>query len=166
MDRITSESFLNILEHLSERDRIRVLCTCKNMRVWLQKRESIAKAAFDEFKAWAVEEEEGWYYDSLPLTVRTSEDFFYPRGRSRWSLTVSLLKENSLIKIVETNEFKMNGGMNLNPMTDYRYFTPWFRAMTSSRGGGNKKKGTSSKIPDDDIILQRLLSVSPRLPLP
>jgi hypothetical protein len=49
---IPHESFVAILGHLSERDRRRVLGTCKRMRaLLLQKWMPLARAAFDAFKA-------------------------------------------------------------------------------------------------------------------
>ena len=150
MDLIPPESFLAILGHLSERDRLRVLRTCKRMRVWLQKRQSVAQAAFDAFKAQCV----GWHpIDNL--TVRTSGAFRHERGTRRWSCIVSL-EDNSLISIVSSEHFTLNSGVSLRSQDVTRFFSPWFHTITLRQG-----RVTRTGVPAD--ILQMLLSASPRL---
>jgi hypothetical protein len=153
MDLIPPETFLSILGHLSERDRLRLLSTCKRMRVWLQKRQSAALAAFNAFKTQRLTVSNWYLVDDL--AVRDYGTFSNGRGTRRWSCTVSL-EENSLISIVWAERFTMRGGVSLPELTTTRLFSPWFHTMTSWRG-----RDTRIGVPDDN--LQMLLSVSHRL---
>ena len=153
MDLVPETSLLAILSHLSERDRLRVLSTCKRMRVWLQKRQAVAQAAFDAFKAQRLTA--GNWHLVNELTVSTSETMRHRRGTNRWSNTVSL-EDNSLISLISTEHFTMSYGRALPSQTVTYFFSPWFHAMTGSRGGN-----TRTKMPE--AILQMLLSVSQRL---
>ena len=153
MDLIPPESFQVILRHLSERDRLRVLRTCKRMREWLQKRESMAQAAFDAFKAHCVTV--GWRMHDDDQTARISGALSFQRGTHRWSHTVTL-EENSLISVLSTDRFTLCSGVVLPYPNSVCFFSPWFHTTTSRRG---RKPDTA--VPDD--VLQMLLNASPRL---
>ena len=154
MDLIPPESFQAILSHLCERDRLRVLCTCKRMREWLQKRKSVAQAAFDAFKAHCVTV--GWHLQDNGQTARISEAMSLQRGTCRWSHTVRL-EENGLISVLSTDRFTLTSGVSLPSLDTIYFFAPWFQTTTSRRG-----RKTRTAVPDDNI-LQMLLNASPRL---
>ena len=153
MDLIPKDAFLSILGHLSERDRIRVLSTCKRMmREWLEKRLPIARAAFDAFKAHCTTV--GWTVNN-ELEVRHYRVMHLPRGTKRLETIVSF-EDTGLIYIEQTDHFTLSWGRSLPPMVDVRFFTPWFHEMTSRKGG---KKRTS----EPDSVVRMLLDASPRL---
>ncbi len=151
---IPHESFLAILGHLSERDRHRVLSTCKRMRVLLQKRLPAARAAFDAFKTQCLTEEEGWYLKN-DLTVRISDEFRHRRGTHHWTYTVSL-NDNGLIRFVSDEYFQSGWGVKFPYDRKIRFFSPWFHTLMSYQG-----RVVHTGVPDD--VLQMLRSASPRL---
>jgi hypothetical protein len=153
MDLIQPETFLAILGYLSERDRLRLLSTCKRMRVWLQKRHSVALAAFNAFKTQRLTVSNWYLVDDL--AVRDYGTVSKNSGTRRWSCTVSL-EENSLISIVWAERFTLRNGKSLPELTTTRLFSPWFQTMTSWRGRDKR-----IAVPDEN--LQMLLSVSHRL---
>ena len=147
MDLLPKEAFLSILGHLSERDRIRMLSTCKRMRKWLQQRLQIARAAFNAFKAHCTTS--GWTeYDELQ--VRHYRVLHLRRGTNRLLTSVGL-EETGLIYIEQRDDFNLTP-----PMVDVRFFTPWFHDLTSC-------KGIKVRTSEPDRIVQMLLDASPRL---
>jgi hypothetical protein len=147
MDLIPKEAFLSILGHLSERERIRMLRTCKRMREWLQKRLQIARAAFDAFKAHCMTI--GWTeYDELQ--VRHYRVMHLRRGTERLLISVGL-EETGLISIEQRDKFT-----RAPPMIDVRFFAPWFHDLTS-------RKGRKVRTSEPDHIVKMLLDASPPL---
>ncbi len=155
MDLVPKDAFVSILGHLSERDRLRLLSTCKRMREWLQKRLPIARAAFDAFKAHCTTIV-GWTEDD-ELQVSRSNVMHFRRSTHRL-LTIVRLQENGLIHIQQTNNISLSWGRPQPPMVDFRFFTPWFHELTSRKGG--KKRSTSE--PPTHVV-RMLLDASSRL---
>lgn len=162
MDILPDESFIAILRRLSEHDRIRVLCTCKKMRKWLQKRQDIARAAFHAFEAGCLKGafqaeclKGGWRRENdLTVCLSVTEN-----GWDRtvhWSETVCL-QENGLVSIRSTERVMFNSGATLPSLDKTRFFTPWFRVMmtTSTPWRYPRTKRT-------DEIRKILRRVSPR----
>ena len=153
MDLIPTDALLSILGRLSERDRIRVLSTCKRMmREWLQKRLPIARAAFDAFKAHCTTI--GWTED-YEWEVRHYRVQHLMRGSLRQLTTVSL-EEDGLIRITERETFILSWGKSLHPTDHVRFFAPWFHEVTSRKGGKTRSR-------EPDRIVQMLLDASSRL---
>jgi hypothetical protein len=150
---IPHESFLAILGHLSERDRRRVLGTCKRMRALLQQKwMPLARAAFDAFKARCLEER---WHPMNALTVRISKQFCYERGTRYRTYTVSL-KDNGLICFVSDEYFQSGLGATFPCERKIRLFSPWFHTLMSRQG-----RVVRTGVPDG--VLQMLRSASPRL---
>ena len=151
MDIISAESFVAILRHLSEQDRIKMLCTCKKMREWLHKRQDIARAAFDAFKAKCLKD--GWRrQDDRTVRLNTTEN--HDDRTVDWSETVCL-QENGLISIRSTERVIIHPRMVLPSLDTIRFFTPWFR-VTTTPGRYPRTKRTND-------IRKMLLNASPRL---
>jgi hypothetical protein len=153
MDLIPKDAWTSILGHLSERDRIRVLSTCKGMmREWLPKRLQIARAAFDAFKAHCTTT--GWTED-YEWEVRHYRVQELIRGSLRQLTTVSL-EEDGLIRITERETFILSWGKSLHSTDHVRFFAPWFHEVTSRKGGKTRSR-------EPDRIVQMLLDASSRL---
>ena len=161
MDILPDESFIAILRRLSEQDRIRVLCTCKKMRKWLQKRQDIARAAFRAFEAGCLKGafqaeclKGGWRRENdLTVCLSVTENSW--DRTVHWSETVCL-QENGLISIRSTERVMFNSGGTLPSLDTTRFFTPWFRVMTTSPLRHPRTKRT-------EMIRVILRQVSPRL---
>jgi hypothetical protein len=154
---IPRESFLAILGHLSERDRHRVLSTCKRMRALLRERLPLARAAFDAFKARCLEEEdeeERWYLEN-DLKVSISHELRQGRGTRYRTYTVSL-KDNGLICFFSDEYYQSGWGVTFPCEKRIRLFSPWFHTLMSRQG-----RVVRTGVPDD--VLQMLQSASPRL---
>ncbi len=152
MHLIPKETVVSILGHLSERERIRLLSTCKRMREWLKERLPIARAAFHAFMAHCTTV--GWT-EKNQLSVGLYEVYRVPRGTVHESTIVSL-QENGLIRIGYTRDFTSSYGVNHSSDYPHRFFTPWFHTLTSYEG----KKVRAS---EPDSVVQMLLDASSRL---
>ena len=153
MDLIPNDALMSILGHLSERERIRLLSTCKRLREWLKKRLPIAQAAFDAFKAHCTRI--GWVEDTR-MQVSYDRSVELPRGIKTLT-TFVILEANGLIYILHTDEFTFSWGRSLPSFEVERYFAPWFHELTSHNG--DKKTPTSNP----DSVVRMLLDASPRL---
>jgi hypothetical protein len=150
---IPHDSFIAILGHLSERDRRRVLGTCKRMRALLQQKwMPLARAAFDAFKAQSLTV--GWHPEDA-LTVSISKQFRQIRGTHHWKYTVSL-EDDGLISFVKEDEYTSGYEGAFPRVREIRLFSPWFHTLMSYRG-----RVVRTGVPDD--VLQMLRSASPRL---
>jgi hypothetical protein len=152
MHLLPRETVVSILGHLSERERIRLLRTCKRLREWLKERLPIARAAFDAFKAHCTTV--GWT-ERIQLSVRLYENYKVPRGRVRES-TIVRLQENGLIRIEYTHNFTSSWGVCHGSDYPDRFFTPWFHQMTSYEGYKVRARGP-------DSVVRMLLDASSRL---
>jgi hypothetical protein len=153
VDILPDESFIAILRHLSEQDRIRMLCTCKKMRKWLRKRQDNARAAFHAFKAKCLKD--GWRREN-DLTVCLSATENGHVRTVHWSETVCL-QEIGLISIRSTESVMLQSGMTLPSLDTTRFFTPWFRVMTTSPPWRYPRTERT------DMIREILRQASPRL---
>jgi hypothetical protein len=148
-----------------------LLCTCKKRCEWLQKRQDIARAAFNAFKAECLKEEEnGWQLKTNPTVHLVQVPFTtetHDNRAIRWSETVCL-KENGLISIRSTERVIHRQrieilGITINSIFTEsspdmtRFFTPWFRVMTTS------PPGTCPRTERINEIQEMLLKVSPGL---
>ena len=153
MDLIPTESFLLILRHLSEPDRIKMLRTSKKMREWLQKRQHIAQAAFDAFKAESLKD--GWQrIDDLTVRILRKETL---KDRTVWWSEMVCLRANGLISIYSFEKRILHSNMELPLFETTRYFTPWFRMTTTT------PLWYSHRTKRTDEIRKRLCKASPRL---
>lgn len=154
MDAISDEALVSILGHLSERDRIRLLSTCKRMREWLKKRRTIAEAAFKAFKAHCMTD--GWKEDNA---LQVSHNNVMHLSRSTHTIsTIVCLGENGLIHYQETSNITLSWGRPHPASIDNRFFVPWFHELTSRKGDKQKRV----RKPPTDVV-RMLLDASPRL---
>jgi hypothetical protein len=152
MHLIPKETVVSILGHLSERERIRLLSTCKRLREWLKERLTIARVSFDAFKVHCTTV--GWT-ERNQLSVGLYEDYTVPRGTVHES-TIASLQENGLIRIGYTRTFTSYWGVSHHSDYPHRFFTQWFHELTSYKG---KKERAS----EPDSVVRMLLDASPRL---
>ena len=153
MHLIPKETVVSILGHLSERERIRLLSTCKRMHEWLKERLKIARNAFDAFKAHCTTIR--WRKDN-EMKVSYHRVLGRPGGTKRLS-TFVCLEANGLIYIIQTEEFTTTWGRSLPAFEVGCYFAPWFHELTSHNGDTE----THTRYPDS--VVRMLMDASPRL---
>ena len=152
MDFVSGDSIHLFLGFLSEHGRVRLLCTCKKLGEWLQKRKAIAEASFNGLKGRLHEINDG------EMNARETDD-----GRVVISYKVSScevnLQDNRFIRIVMQDSYR-----NHRPSTWIKLVSPWSMIMITN-------KGKEVRIKDDmesmhylqDIVLPMLTRDSQRL---
>jgi hypothetical protein len=157
MHLIPKETVVSILGHLNERERIRLLSTCKRMREWLKERLTIARNAFDAFKAHCTTvgwEQDDWGDDDWGQ-LSHHRVLHLPRG-TKYLSTYVCLEANGLIYILQTEDFHNILGWNHPSIRVCRYFAPWFHELTSF-------EGEKLSLGEPDSVVRMLLDASPRL---
>lgn len=130
---------LSILPHLTERDRTRLLLTCKSMDVWRQRRRDAAKLAFENVKAVGKVEDNNKVF----FRIRT----FLQRGTIVRSCTV-VLQDNDLVRIDSQARFvHWTNAHNSDLPLEKLFFAPWSRALIEGDSERQVEKTT-----DDEIL--------------
>jgi hypothetical protein len=137
--------FTAVLKHLPERNRVRLLCTCKKMREWLRKRVEIARAAFSAFKAQSLKR--GWILDNDMAVSITAKENRHDRTVT-WFEKVRL-QTNGLISIHSFESVWLNTNTELHKIETTRFYTPWFRKMMKSPQSQCRYNERTKKVRDD-----------------
>jgi hypothetical protein len=153
MDFLLGEAIHLLLGHLNEHERVRLLCTCKKLGEWLQKRKAIAEASFNGLKAHLHEindgEREARVTDDGRVVI--SYQVVHPRGVNRHSCEVQL-QNNRLIRIVIKDSYR-----NAPSSTWTKVFSPWSMTMITNNGKESRIKDDMKSIHDlQDLVLPML----------
>ena len=160
MDFVSGDSIHLFLRFLSEHGRVRLLCTCKKLGEWLQKRKAIAEASFNGLKARLHEINDGKMnaHETDDSRVVISYDRSHPRGVNRHSCEV-YLQDNRFIRIVMQDSYG-----NHRPSTWTKLVSPWSMILITNKGKEVRIKDDMESIHYlQDLVLPMLTRDSQRL---